>query len=186
MGKRLTQQPCLKIAKKQPTHQFNNLIKVLKPKVYITNSSNFKNLVQELTGNGSQTPIIPSFSSPIAMPIASSEPPHVIEIDDDDSPVPSLEYSSDPSLEFSSDASLNYSPDPSLDNMFMTFDSSYCSSEELGSQCPQDRVMDYVNEMELRNLETWLLDFDPSAIFHDVPFVPMNSYEYEYNLPSIM
>lgn len=32
---------------------FNKLIKLLKPKVYITESCNFKNLVQQLTGNGS-------------------------------------------------------------------------------------------------------------------------------------
>lgn len=37
----------------------NNLIKFLKPKVYITDSSNFKNLVQQLTGNGN-SPIISS------------------------------------------------------------------------------------------------------------------------------
>lgn len=33
--------------------QLSSLIKVLKPKVYITHSSNFKTLVQQLTGNGS-------------------------------------------------------------------------------------------------------------------------------------
>uniref|UniRef100_M1DHH2 VQ domain-containing protein n=1 Tax=Solanum tuberosum TaxID=4113 RepID=M1DHH2_SOLTU len=37
--------------------QLNNLIKLLKPKVYITSCSNFKNLVQQLTGNGSINPI---------------------------------------------------------------------------------------------------------------------------------
>ncbi|KAK4364020.1 hypothetical protein RND71_015378 [Anisodus tanguticus] len=33
--------------------QLNNLIKLLRPKVYITSSSNFKTLVQQLTGNES-------------------------------------------------------------------------------------------------------------------------------------
>ncbi|KAI3816390.1 hypothetical protein L1987_16084 [Smallanthus sonchifolius] len=109
------------------------------------------------------------------MHVASSQPTHVIQIGDHDSPDPSLDY-----------PSLDYSPDTSLDNMFMPFDYSNCSSEELGFQWSQDQVMDYVNEIELRNLESWLLDFDSSACIHDVPFVPMNTYEYDYNLQSIM
>ncbi|KAI3696118.1 hypothetical protein L1987_79127 [Smallanthus sonchifolius] len=100
------------------------------------------------------------------MHVASSQPTHVIQIDDHDSPDPSL----------------NSSPDTSLDNMFMPFDYSNCSSEELGFEWSQDRVMDYVNEI----VESWLLDFDSSACIYDVPFVPMNTYEYDYNLPSIM
>ncbi|EXB30290.1 hypothetical protein L484_020932 [Morus notabilis] len=34
---------------------FSNWIKVLRPKVYITDSSNFKRLVQDLTGNGTSS-----------------------------------------------------------------------------------------------------------------------------------
>lgn len=41
----------------------DNLIKILRPKVYITHSSNFKNLVQQLTGNINET-----YSSPITSP----------------------------------------------------------------------------------------------------------------------
>ncbi|KAD2393375.1 hypothetical protein E3N88_40352 [Mikania micrantha] len=109
-------------------------------------------LVQELTGNGSHLP-------------ATSEPTHVIQIDDHGSPDPSL----------------SCSPDPSLDNMFMPFDYSNGSSEEFGLQWSQDdRAVDYVNEFELRNLESWLLDFDSSGCIHDEPFAPMNAYEYDY------
>ncbi|KAI3730395.1 hypothetical protein L1987_61565 [Smallanthus sonchifolius] len=195
MVKRLTTQPSLKISKKQPTHQFNNLIKVLKPKVFITTSSNFKTLVQELTGNGSQTAVPPT-----TMHGVSSEPTHVIHLDDHyDSPGPSLDYSLDPSLDHSLDCSpdpsfdcsldpsLGCSPDPSLDDMFTPFDCSNGSSEELGLQFPEDLVMDYVNhEIELANIESWLLDIDPPACIRDEPFMPMNTYEYDYNLPFIM
>ncbi|KAI4306002.1 hypothetical protein L6164_029321 [Bauhinia variegata] len=60
MGKKVSQATTLKISKNSnERHQFNSLIKVLKPKVYITDSSNFKNLVQELTGNGSSTTLSP-------------------------------------------------------------------------------------------------------------------------------
>ncbi|KAK7276753.1 hypothetical protein RIF29_17899 [Crotalaria pallida] len=51
MSKKLNQ-ASLKISKKNNEKQeFNSLIKVLRPKVYITDSSSFKKLVQELTGN---------------------------------------------------------------------------------------------------------------------------------------
>ncbi|WJX37870.1 hypothetical protein P8452_25591 [Trifolium repens] len=55
MGKKvINQASSLKISKDiiHEKQHFNNLIKVLKPKVYITKSTNFKKLVQELTGNG--------------------------------------------------------------------------------------------------------------------------------------
>ncbi|KAJ7960654.1 VQ motif containing protein [Quillaja saponaria] len=53
MGKKVSQAP-VKITKSE-SNQFKSLIKVLKPKVYIIDSSDFKTLVQELTGNGSTT-----------------------------------------------------------------------------------------------------------------------------------
>ncbi|KAK6916908.1 hypothetical protein RJ641_017659 [Dillenia turbinata] len=56
MGKKLSHQQSLKISKhgsskkKQLNIKSNTLIKVLKPKVYITHISSFKQLVQQLTG----------------------------------------------------------------------------------------------------------------------------------------
>ncbi|KAL3715203.1 hypothetical protein ACJRO7_007008 [Eucalyptus globulus] len=41
-------------------HQLHSLIKVLKPKVYITDASSFKRLVQKLTGNAASNPSVPS------------------------------------------------------------------------------------------------------------------------------
>ncbi|CAK7348153.1 unnamed protein product [Dovyalis caffra] len=43
------------MSKNYQKQQFSNLIKVLRPKVYITDASKFKTLVQELTGNGKAT-----------------------------------------------------------------------------------------------------------------------------------
>ncbi|KAL5077629.1 hypothetical protein RYX36_016613 [Vicia faba] len=61
MGKKvINQTSSLKTSKDVHEKQyFNNLIKVLKPKVYITNSSRFKKLVQELTGNGDSNTLSP-------------------------------------------------------------------------------------------------------------------------------
>ncbi|KAF8007812.1 hypothetical protein BT93_K1720 [Corymbia citriodora subsp. variegata] len=41
-------------------HQLHCQIKDLKPKVYITDASSFKRLVQELTGNAASNPAVPS------------------------------------------------------------------------------------------------------------------------------
>ncbi|GLT28290.1 hypothetical protein SLA2020_032320 [Shorea laevis] len=53
MGKKISQAPA-KISKSniEKKQRVNSLIKVLRPKVYITDSSSFKKLVQELSGNG--------------------------------------------------------------------------------------------------------------------------------------
>ncbi|KAI3778611.1 hypothetical protein L2E82_07992 [Cichorium intybus] len=222
MGKPITQ-PSLKISKKESNNQFNSRVKVLKPKVYITHSSDFKALVQKVTGNGSPSLPVSSFSPPTAVPMVSTQPPHVIHIDDYGSPDPSLDRSPDPSMD-NTFMSFDYSycssteelglsstissfshpmhvvssepaqvihiddhdsPDPSSDNTFIPSDYSYCSTEEFGVQWPQDHALDYVDEIQLRNLESWLLDFDPSACILEGPSMPMNTYEYGYNL-SIM
>ncbi|KAK3183396.1 hypothetical protein Dsin_030682 [Dipteronia sinensis] len=49
--------------------QLNHLIKVLRPKVYITDTSNFKSLVQQLTGNINATS-----SSSLSPPSSQSSP----------------------------------------------------------------------------------------------------------------
>lgn len=219
MGKTLAKQPSLKIAKKQP---LNSLKKVPTFKVYRATSSNFMALVQKYTGNESR--LLPSTPPPTTLPVVSSAPRHVIQINDHDSPDLSLDYSVDamldysfdPSLDFSVtpslDSSLDCSPNSTLDSTFVPFDYSgnpshdssldcspistldstlpldynYCSYEELGSQLPQEHVMNYMNEIELRNIESWLLDIDTTACIHDAPFVPMNTYECNYNFSSIM
>lgn len=67
MGKKLSPQlASLKVSKNNKKQPNTNLIKILKPKVYIINSSSFKGLVQELTGNGSP---ISSPPPPISPPI---------------------------------------------------------------------------------------------------------------------
>lgn len=72
----------MKISKQEERKQLNSLIKVLKPKVYITDSSRFKNLVQELTGFDKKVNSIPP---PLNLPMlpqrAESHP--VVEIQDD-------------------------------------------------------------------------------------------------------
>ncbi|KAI3734267.1 hypothetical protein L6452_13732 [Arctium lappa] len=178
MGKRVAPtQPAPRISKKQQIgHQLNSQINILKPKVYIINSLDFKTVVQDLTGNGSSSSTISSLSPPPpvdVMPavVVSPEWAHVIQIDDDHD---------------SLDHSLDCSHDLSLDNSIMSFDYSNCSSEELGLQWQEDCLRDQVNEIQLRNLESWLLDFDSPTCITGEPYMHMNTYGYDYNLSTIM
>lgn len=47
----------MKTSKHEKKQPINNLIKIQRPKVYIIDSSNFKNLVQKLTGHGKYSPV---------------------------------------------------------------------------------------------------------------------------------
>ncbi|MBA0560577.1 hypothetical protein Golob_017465 [Gossypium lobatum] len=90
MGKKIISQVKGKISKtscsdKKPL--MNSMIKLLRPKVYIIDSSSFKSLVQELTGN-------PTVSSPSSSSSSSEKMVPVIEVEDDHgNPESSMEYS---------------------------------------------------------------------------------------------
>lgn len=90
MGKKVSQSTSVKTSKNNEKKDFNSWIKVLKPKVYITDSSSFKQLVQELTGNGNGTT---SSSHTLTKPQEIKKVP-VIEIDEDDEPESSAEAAS--------------------------------------------------------------------------------------------
>ncbi|KAL1560539.1 hypothetical protein AAHA92_10737 [Salvia divinorum] len=87
MGKKSSQAamkaPNNKHDKKQ---QSNSLMKILRPKVFITDSSNFKNLVQQLTGNAASSSPPPRINSS-----ASPPPPHAyFDASFESSPSPDL------------------------------------------------------------------------------------------------
>ncbi|KAL5791702.1 hypothetical protein ACOSP7_000296 [Xanthoceras sorbifolium] len=69
--RKVSRQNSLKEVAKNEKKQLNHLIKVLRPKVYITDSSNFKRLVQQLTGNNGS-----SSSLPLPLPLPSQSPHH--------------------------------------------------------------------------------------------------------------
>ncbi|XVF31770.1 hypothetical protein REPUB_Repub17cG0020900 [Reevesia pubescens] len=81
MGKKiLSQVQAVKISKTSDKKQLNSLIKVLRPKVYITDSSSFKTLVQHLTGNGATV----SQSLPSSSPQMVEKVLTVIDVEDHD------------------------------------------------------------------------------------------------------
>lgn len=228
MGKKPTHKSSRKIEKKQSPQQeegLNTLIKVLKPRVYITDSSTFKSLVQELTGNGNITNGTPSFPPP---------PLPVIDLDDgsyqessadlssfDSSQVNNfippatttfdyLPFQETTSPEFSFDSSQvnssvniptsfgDYSP-VQIGNNGFSFE--YSSSEAnvatsfanfeysrpLESCLGNDMSNMETGFSQYREIESWLLEVDPTVYSYDDVYVTSNIIEQEvcvsdYNL----
>lgn len=167
MGKKISKNPHEK-------KQLNSLIKVLRPKVYITDSSSFKNLVQELTGSGNTTT-----STTVSSPPDLSYNPDQITVDEistihieDDVHVHARELES--SLEASSDASTEYSFE--LYNQQVLFpedlerryysqiyqqgESNVTSSEFLLMNQQEEELLSY------GDLESLLVDVEPYPLYN--------------------
>ncbi|KAH1081789.1 hypothetical protein J1N35_021550 [Gossypium stocksii] len=123
MGKKIISKVKAKISKASCSDKkllMNSMIKVLRPKVYIIDSSSFKSLVQELTGN--PTVSSPSSSSSSSPQISEKMVP-VIGVEDDHhgNPESSMEYSA------SFDASVESFP--ACNGLTMPLDDTNISSE---------------------------------------------------------
>lgn len=160
MAKKQSTQSSRKISNNKSDKKcFNSLIKVLKPKVYITDSSNFKTLVQELTGNNNnnnhndrRNPI-PLFSPP---PIPIQEP--VLEI-----PIFELEENESSSSVDSSEASMPLmaaADSPQQEEVYV--------SETFN-------VLENIQKIEhipnYCDIESWLLQIDDSSCSYSSPDV---------------
>ncbi|GFZ12717.1 hypothetical protein Acr_23g0011020 [Actinidia rufa] len=80
MGKiKLNLKSSMKISKEDHKKQISSLTRILRPKVYITDSSTFKSLVQQLTGNGTSPPAttIPQVPVPQNFPSWADSPPEL-------------------------------------------------------------------------------------------------------------
>ncbi|KAI5662095.1 hypothetical protein M9H77_21418 [Catharanthus roseus] len=147
MGKKLSQAASTKISKPTTStdhkKKLNNLIQVLRPKVYITDSSNFKNLVQQLTGNPSSSLISPNNPPPPSLPSPPPPPLPSIFIQDQ---VPIIEIVQD------FDSSLdNSSSSETIFNVLET--TTYSSSSSSSDQY-------YFPPNYYGEIESWLLQID--------------------------
>ncbi|CAI9757177.1 unnamed protein product [Fraxinus pennsylvanica] len=181
MGKK-SSQSSMKISKndKKRQHIINNFIKNLRPKVYIIDSSNFKNLVQELTGNGNgngngNSPIMVSSPPP---PHASTSPPveevrAIIDIEDHAYQENSLDISFDSSTCFSTPSEspdLQYRvPEPMnylLENsQNIDFPSQYGAIESLLFE--MDQISNYTTDdpcYAMIQQEVHIFDYDFSGL----------------------
>ncbi|KAH8509179.1 hypothetical protein H0E87_011083 [Populus deltoides] len=133
MGKKVSQ-ASMKISKNEK-NQLGSLIKVLRPKVYITDSSSFKRLVQELTGNGKTIPSPP----PPSKPQTVLENVAVVNVEAHGEPVSSMETPIDASIDslefgdqlvsFTEELNQPYNHGEPESNMYTSFDASVDSLE---------------------------------------------------------
>uniref|UniRef100_A0A803QLJ0 VQ domain-containing protein n=1 Tax=Cannabis sativa TaxID=3483 RepID=A0A803QLJ0_CANSA len=178
MGKRVSQSTSVKTTKNNEKKDLNSWIKVLKPKVYITDSSNFKQLVQQLTGNGN--------NQPFTKPQQEIKNVPVIEIDEDDHQ--------------------EIEPEISVEVASLSFDGATDSSELFYSnQLEQEFSQVYNNEIFLDDdntnlenysvanqqvdllaywdIEKWLLDYDSHGLLYNNVYGPIEQdvsiYDYE-------
>ncbi|KAF3444998.1 hypothetical protein FNV43_RR14691 [Rhamnella rubrinervis] len=180
---------------------FNSWIKVLRPKVYITDSSSFKSLVQELTGNGSSS----------SSPIITSPPPMKLQVADkiqDDyyhqvEPESSTDVTVDVSVDDSSDDQYLYSNHQVLLTADHDHQDHYddhqvynqtISLEDTGLEDWTASQIQEVDLLDYGSLESWLVDFD--HLQHH-PYFLSNGYVnqiieqpevsiYDYELPGLL
>lgn len=205
MGKK-TSQSSEKISKKRVSSTttdnkktLNSLIRVLRPKVYITDSSTFKTLVQELTGNGiiSTTPT-PRFSSPPNSSIISEpteQVPTIIQENIIEDYATFKESSPDMSFD-SSELSVpttfgtsDFFEELNMPNPFLsTHDQQFQSSSLENNDDMSLNIPPQYGEIDL----SWLLEMDPNFVYnYDPCAVPMmmpppEVCEYDYDLSGIM
>ncbi|KAK7305000.1 hypothetical protein VNO77_42898 [Canavalia gladiata] len=207
MGRKVSQ-ASVKISKDdKQQQQFNSLIKVLRPKVYITDSSSFKKLVQELTGNGSPTTLSPP---PLEPNVVENYPLMVTEAQRD--PENSVDVSVSPEAtsnspescyvalmnETSVDVSVspeapNYSPELCYDALMNEEFNQVCDQLCLDDLVFHDSVANQsidhlVNQsidhlLAYQNLESLLFDVEPNPLYNcyeqimDQPDVSIYDYE---------
>ncbi|KAJ0113685.1 hypothetical protein Patl1_01432 [Pistacia atlantica] len=192
MVKKLNQ-ASLKINKNESKKQLNNLIEVLRPKVYITDSSNFKRLVQELTGNGSS--IVPSPPSPTTQQqqlqayfLENNYVPVINVEDDRGEPQSSMEA-------ISFDAALDSFDDELFNNI--------CLTEGLFTELAENHQMQSLNHnktfdasspmeqwadcLACQDVESWLLDIDqPYPKFNGFAQNIQEVSVYDYDLSGLV
>ncbi|OMO95889.1 VQ motif-containing protein [Corchorus capsularis] len=168
MGKKVISQVKVKISKKnsekkKEQQQLNSLIEVLRPKVFITDCSSFKTLVQHLTGNGTS-----SSSSQVSHELLPSPPssstsspqtqivPAVIDVDQD---------------HIDHHAAGNVNPESSMETY--SFDASVDESFQV---CNSNHYLGLNGDYQILNQA---YDYDP------LPFQDTNSTENDHFLMDI-
>ena len=175
MGKNLNK-ASQKISKNEK-QQFNSLIKVLRPKVYITDSSSFKQLVQELTGNGSSTTTSPT---PLELNMVENYPligDEVQRVHTDTSFEVSVENEATTnSSELCYTATMNEEFDQVWNQMCLDH---VVLEDSMASQ-PLDPLWAH------QNLESLLLDVEPSPFFNCYAQIDQGVSIYDYELSGLL
>ncbi|XWS30922.1 hypothetical protein CRYUN_Cryun23aG0032800 [Craigia yunnanensis] len=153
MGKKVNQLASTKASKNEK--QLHSLIKALRPKVYITDSSSFKQLVQKLTDYRSQT---------TAKPKEIEKVVPVIEIEDQGEIPATTALSVDSSyysLE-SCDQAFQLVEINQLTGLMQTVDDDISMFDQVSLSTNQQ-----TDWLAYQNLESWLLDAEPYYTQHE-------------------
>ncbi|XVF31771.1 hypothetical protein REPUB_Repub17cG0021000 [Reevesia pubescens] len=156
MGKKVSQGASTKTSKNEK--QLHSLIKVLRPKVYITDSSSFKQLVQELTGYRTQITAKPEEALEKVVPA-------VIEIvDQGEIPAATTTLSMDSSfcLFKSCHQAFQLEEMNQLTGLMQTADHDISMYDHVPLSTNQQ-----TDWSAYQNLESWLLDGEPYCTQHE-------------------
>ncbi|KAL4622223.1 hypothetical protein ACB092_06G282100 [Castanea dentata] len=173
MGKKV-RQASLEVSKNE--RQLQSLIKVLRPKVYITDSSSFKSLVQELTGNGSSITSPPTIEPEVRLATVP-----VIDIKDQEDPESSIEASF-ASLEYSSELCHQVSLNEELNqvsNPIYLDDSTF----------EDDSTVNYgVDLLAYNDLDSWPLDMESFPFYNNHAQIDqeVSIYDYDYEFSGLL
>ncbi|KAM1113188.1 hypothetical protein ACFX13_046825 [Malus domestica] len=178
MGKKVSQQTIsLKISKNE-NKEFNSLIRLLRPKVYITDSSSFKRLVQDLTGNGTSNPI--TTSSSLSHPPKKHRPPveeeKEIPVVVDIEPEGSVDVSADASFDSSELCSQVFMNDQEFNQLCYQIyadDHTTTTTSTLEGSAEEQLLVD--DMLPFQELEQ-LLNLD--AVYHQPNHDPFSNYDY--------
>ncbi|KAK9924118.1 hypothetical protein M0R45_032505 [Rubus argutus] len=165
MGKKVSQ-TSVKISKKEK-NEFNSLIRLLRPKVYITDCSSFKTLVQDLTGNQ---------SSNISITTSPSHPQQLQRVPIVDVEEYQVEPERSTSVDVSNDVSFDSSElsnqqvfinDQELNQLWYQLysdDTTTTNIVEGSSPSTSDQLVDM---LPFQDLESWLLGTEPFDPFNN-------------------
>lgn len=136
--------------------QLHSLIKAMRPKVYITDSSSFKQLVQELTGYQSQTTARPEDIEKVVDVVP------VIEIEDQEEIIPEANTTFSMDSSFYSWESYDQAFDQLVEinqqsGLMQTADDDISTFDHQLSNFSKNQQTDW---LAYQNLESWLLDAD--------------------------
>ncbi|KAJ8763099.1 hypothetical protein K2173_023304 [Erythroxylum novogranatense] len=197
MGKEVSKRApsSLKVSKNENKQLINSLIKAMRPKVYITDSSSFKRLVQELTGNNETTNTIFLSSSSNSVPAVHTRPKPVA--DDHDKVLAVVNIEEDHGKPEGSSFTEDTSFEPSLDSTsFEICNNPYSNiSQQLFFDDPTSDYLS-VNLQEADTVafqdfdESWLLDVEPYP-FNGHHFDQIHDHQedvsiYDYVLPGLL
>lgn len=174
MGKKVRQEASLKISKNEK--QVHSLIKVLRPKVYIIDSSNFKRLVQELTGN------ISSYSSPPTKPDLVEN--NVVRFTDTKDPEEHDKYSMEASFEVPLDSCELYDHRAALGDEFNQIYNQV--NLNIDSTLEHSTVNHQGDMFSNGDLESWLSEMEPYPMYNDYAQFEQEVSIYDYELSGLI